>query len=122
MPWQSGLTGIAYNAELHRRGRQLLASSSPAPTSTGKVTLLTEMRDTMGFMLKVVGADPENFNDDEWHAAIDELGSAVSAGQIRQFTGNKYVRLLGQRRHRGLRGVVRRRASSCSSTTRTSSS
>ena len=25
----------------------------------GRISLLTEMRDTMGFMLKVTGADPE---------------------------------------------------------------
>ena len=42
----------------------------------GRVTLLTEMRDTMGFMLKVVGADPANFNDAEWDKAIELLDDA----------------------------------------------
>ena len=53
--------------------------------------MLTEMRDTMGFMLKVVGADPADFNDDEWADAIDELKAARSRGQIRAFTGNEYT-------------------------------
>jgi spermidine/putrescine transport system substrate-binding protein len=57
----------------------------------GRITLLTEMRDTMGFMLKVVGADPEDFDDDDWHNAIDKLQSVVSAGQVRAFTGNEYI-------------------------------
>ena len=57
----------------------------------GRITLLTEMRDTMGFMLKVIGADPSNFTDDEWDNAIDRLPSRVDAGQIRAFTGNEYI-------------------------------
>jgi spermidine/putrescine transport system substrate-binding protein len=94
VPWQSGLTGVAYNAELVDEVgafSELLTRSDLA----GKVTLLSEMRDTMGFMLKVVGADPKKFTEDEWQQAIDELHSAVTGGQIRQFTGNEYVRLLG---------------------------
>jgi spermidine/putrescine transport system substrate-binding protein len=53
--------------------------------------MLTEMRDTMGFMLKIVGADPEDFSADDWANALDELQKAVSAGQFRRFTGNDYV-------------------------------
>src|ERR1700750_742651 len=53
-PWQSGLTGIAYNADKTKEVgsfKDLLTRSD----LKGKVTLLTEMRDTMGFMLRVVG-------------------------------------------------------------------
>ena len=52
-PWQSGLTGIAYNAEKTGEVKsftELLTRSD----LKGKVTLLTEMRDTMGFMLRTV--------------------------------------------------------------------
>ena len=45
----------------------------------------------MGFMLKVVGADPADFTDDEWGDAIDELEEVVDNGQVRRFTGNDYV-------------------------------
>jgi spermidine/putrescine transport system substrate-binding protein len=73
----------------------LLSSAPPAFAQSGsikgKVTLLTEMRDTMAFMLACVGADPTNFNDRQWHDAIDYLDKANSAGQIRQFTGNNYT-------------------------------
>ncbi len=88
-PWQSGLTGIAYNAKKIgevKSFKELLTRSDLA----GRVTLLSEMRDTMGFMLKVVGADPENFSDDEWGNALDELSKSVKSGQIRAFTGNEY--------------------------------
>ena len=89
-PWQSGLTGIAYNAaETDEVGsfEELLTRSD----LTGKITLLSEMRDTMGFMLKVTGADPSDFTEDEWANAIDRLAVAVDAGQIRSFTGNEYI-------------------------------
>ena len=89
-PWQTGLTGIAYNAS--KTGEvgsfeELLTRSD----LKGRVTLLSEMRDTMGFMLKVTGAEPEQFTDDEWQVALDELKKVVRGGQIRAFTGNEYT-------------------------------
>jgi spermidine/putrescine transport system substrate-binding protein len=49
------------------------------------------MRDTMLFMLLLTGADPEDFTDDEYSAAIDELQKYVDNGQIRRFAGNDYI-------------------------------
>jgi spermidine/putrescine transport system substrate-binding protein len=89
-PWQSGLTGIAYNASKTgeiKSFTELLDNSD----IKGRVTLLSEMRDTMGFMLRVVGADPQKFTDDEWGQALDRLRGVVSSGQIRAFTGNEYT-------------------------------
>jgi spermidine/putrescine transport system substrate-binding protein len=89
-PWQSGLTGIAYNAKETSK----VASMEELLTRSdlkGRITLLSEMRDTMGFMLKVVGAKPESFTKDEWTKAIARLKEAVSAGQVRAFTGNEYI-------------------------------
>lgn len=90
VPWQSGLTGIAYNAKYTgevKSMKELITRSD----LKGKVTMLTEMRDTMGFLLKIVGADPANFDDTDWGNALDELQKAVDAGQFRRFTGNDYV-------------------------------
>lgn len=90
VPWQSGLTGIAYNAELTgevRSFEELLTRSD----LKGKVSLLSEMHDTMLFLLLMTGADPEDFTEDEYGVAIDRLGEAVDAGQIRAFTGNDYA-------------------------------
>ncbi len=89
-PWQSGLTGIAYNAaKVDEVGsfEDLLTRSD----LKGKITLLSEMRDTMGFLLKVTGANPTKFTDDEWANAIDKLRSVVQGGQVRAFTGNEYI-------------------------------
>jgi spermidine/putrescine transport system substrate-binding protein len=89
-PWQSGLTGIAYNAaEVEEVGS--FSDLLTREDLRGRITLLSEMRDTMGFMLKVVGADPRDFTDDDWGDAIDELRRVVRAGQVRAFTGNEYI-------------------------------
>lgn len=89
-PWQSGLTGIAYRADLVPEVRtidELLTRSD----LKGRITVLTEMRDTMGLIMLSDGADPAKFGQDDWDSAIDKLRKARSAGQIRAFTGNEYV-------------------------------
>lgn len=91
VPWQSGLTGIAYNAKYTGE----VASFEELVTRSdlkGKVSLLSEMGDTMGFVLKLVGADPDDFSEDEWNEALSKLEEIVASGQIRQFTGNEYTR------------------------------
>lgn len=89
-PWQTGLTGIAYNSAKTKEVKsfeELLTRSD----LKGRVTLLSEMRDTMAFMMKVIGADPDDFTDAEWSTAIERLQKVVKSGQIRAFTGNEYT-------------------------------
>jgi len=89
-PWQSGLTGIAYNkskvGEI-KSFEELLTRKD----LKGRISLLTEMRDTMGFLLMIQGSDPDDFTDAQWQDAIDALRKARGDGQIRSFTGNSYV-------------------------------
>ena len=90
VPWQSGLTGIAYTAKLTKEVRtfdELLTRSD----LKGKVSLLSEMHDTMLFMLLLEGADPSNFTADQFSSAIDRLKKATDSGQVRAFTGNEYA-------------------------------
>jgi spermidine/putrescine transport system substrate-binding protein len=89
-PWQSGLTGIAYNAGKVDEVRSFTELIT-RPDLRGRITLLSEMRDTMAFMLRVVGADPDDFTEEEWADAIDELRKVVASGQVRAFTGNEYI-------------------------------
>ncbi|WP_456697306.1 ABC transporter substrate-binding protein [Aeromicrobium sp. P5_D10] len=89
-PWQSGLTGIAYNkskVDEVKSFKDLLTRKD----LKGRISLLTEMRDTMGFLLMIEGADPENFTKAQWEAAIELLRKARGDGQVRSFTGNEYV-------------------------------
>jgi spermidine/putrescine transport system substrate-binding protein len=90
VPWQSGLTGIAYNAAETgevRSFEELLTR----PDLKGRISLLSEMPDTMLFMLLLVGADPEDFTADEFGQAAERLQQAVDSGQVRAFTGNEYA-------------------------------
>ena len=89
-PWQSGLTGIAYNA---KKTKEVGSFSDllTRPDLKGKITLLSEMRDTMAFMIKMTGGDPDKFTDADWEKGIEELHKAVRAGQVRAFTGNEYI-------------------------------
>lgn len=92
IPWQSGFTGIGYNPDATGGKKvesidQLLTD----PALKGRVTLLTEMRDTVGMVLLAMGKDPADFTDDDYAAAIAELQSARDAGQFRGFTGNDYT-------------------------------
>ncbi|MGH3359600.1 MAG: polyamine ABC transporter substrate-binding protein, partial [Nocardioidaceae bacterium] len=89
-PWQSGLTGIAYNAAKTKEVRSFEELVTRSDLS-GRVTLLSEMYDTMIFMLLLVGADPLDFDDDDWSNAIDRLSEIVDSGHIRAFTGNEYL-------------------------------
>ena len=89
-PWQSGLTGIAYNKSKVKEVKSF-SELLTRKDLKGRVSLLSEMNDTMGFMLLTEGADPTTFTDAEWDQAMERLRKAVSDGQIRSFTGNEYV-------------------------------
>ncbi|MFC0508124.1 polyamine ABC transporter substrate-binding protein [Micromonospora costi] len=90
VPWQSGLAGIAYNGAVAKELRtvdELLTRSD----LKGKVTALSEMRDTMGLLLQSNGHDPSNFTAAQFDDALNKLKKAVDSGQIRKFTGNDYA-------------------------------
>jgi spermidine/putrescine transport system substrate-binding protein len=91
LPWQSGFTGIAYNPK--STGGKKVESIDQLLTDKslkGKVTLLTEMRDTVGLVMLAQGKDPASFTDADFDAAIAELTTAKNSGQLRGFTGNEY--------------------------------
>jgi spermidine/putrescine transport system substrate-binding protein len=91
MPWQSGLTGIIYRKDkVKRKPKSVEDLFNPA--YKGKVTMLTEMRDTVGLVTAWQGADPEKASVDDYLKAIDKVQEEVDSGQIRGFTGNEYLK------------------------------
>lgn len=93
IPWQSGFTGIAYNpASTNGVKVESVDQLLTDPALKGRVTLLTEMRDTVGLVMLSMGIDPADFTDDDFNAAIAKLQAAVDAGQIAGFTGNDYTK------------------------------
>lgn len=92
LPWQSGFAGIAYNLDA-TGGKKIetMTQLLTDPALKGKVTLLTEMRDTVGLVLCEMGKDPSNFTADDFDAAIAMIQEAKDAGQLKGFTGNDYT-------------------------------
>ncbi|MGC3994212.1 MAG: spermidine/putrescine ABC transporter substrate-binding protein [Propionicimonas sp.] len=95
LPWQVTFAGIAYN-EKATGGRAVSTMDQLLndPTLKGKVTLLTEMRDTVGLVLMEQGKKLDSFTADDFSAAIDVIQQAKDSGQIKGFTGNEYTKAL----------------------------
>lgn len=90
LPWQSGMTGIGYNPE--RLGREVTALDDLFQDDLkGRITMLSEMRDTMGLMLLSMDKLPEDHTFEDYQAAIAKLQKLVDDGYIRAFTGNEYA-------------------------------
>ncbi|MEX2553293.1 MAG: spermidine/putrescine ABC transporter substrate-binding protein, partial [Actinomycetota bacterium] len=90
LPWQSGMTGVAYN--ISATGKELRSTNDLFdPAYKGKVGMLTEMRDTLGLVLLGLGKDPATITFDGAAEAFDKIEKAKVDGQIRQFTGNDYM-------------------------------
>ena len=96
LPWQSGMTGIAYNPKLTGGEVTSIEQLFTDPNLNGKVTALSEMPDTMGLVMLDQGADPTKVDANAFSSAIDMLQQAVDSGQIRRFTGNDYAPLLAK--------------------------
>jgi spermidine/putrescine transport system substrate-binding protein len=89
LPWQSGMTGIAYNDKL---SDPVLSMNDllDNPKLKGKITLLNEMADTLALVMLANGDDPAKVTDAAFNKAITRIKKAVDSGQVRQFTGNDY--------------------------------
>jgi spermidine/putrescine transport system substrate-binding protein len=93
MPWQAGITGIAWNPKL--TGGDLTSINDLFdPKLKGKVTFLTEMRDSVGLTMFGQGNDPADATMDSVNEALDKLKEETDNGQILKFTGNEYLRSL----------------------------
>jgi spermidine/putrescine transport system substrate-binding protein len=89
LPWQSGMTGIAYNDKL----TDPITSMDDLLDNKklkGKITLLNEMGDSLALVMLANGDDPAKVTNATFDKAIKRIQKAVDSGQVRQFTGNDY--------------------------------
>jgi spermidine/putrescine transport system substrate-binding protein len=95
LPWQSGYAGLGFNTELLQKltGKTEIRTIAELwdPALKGRVTILSEMRDSVGVVMLEQGNDPADFTEDDFNAAIAELQKQMDAGQIRQVSGNDYI-------------------------------
>jgi spermidine/putrescine transport system substrate-binding protein len=90
VPWQAGMTGLIVRTDLAPDVTSICDLFDPK--YAGKVSMLTELRDTVPMTLKCMGIDPVKATTDQWLAAVDKIRAAADSGQIRRFTGNDYIR------------------------------
>ncbi|MGH2837135.1 MAG: polyamine ABC transporter substrate-binding protein, partial [Thermoleophilaceae bacterium] len=91
VPWQSGYVAIGYRKDLVG-GTPESVNDIFDPKLKGKVTMLTEMVDTVGLVMLGMGADPAKDGTESALEAIEKIEAAQKDGQIRRFTGNDYIR------------------------------
>jgi spermidine/putrescine transport system substrate-binding protein len=95
MPWQAGLTGIAWDpAATGGKAVTSVAQLVNDPALKGRVGMVTEMREVVGLLLLARGHDPARVTADQARAALDDLQAIVSKGQVKYFTGSEFGELL----------------------------
>jgi spermidine/putrescine transport system substrate-binding protein len=88
-PWQSGMTGLGFDKA--KTGDLESLEVCFTDQYKGKLTFLSEMRDTVGLSAIRLGSDPATLTQEQFDAALAEVDKAVKSGIVRQVTGNSYV-------------------------------
>jgi spermidine/putrescine transport system substrate-binding protein len=91
VPWQSGITGIAYNRR--RLGREIQHTDDLwADDLRGKVTLLSGLDESFALLMQGNGVDVTRWTADDFHTVCEQAERLVKAKHIRRFTGNDYIK------------------------------
>jgi spermidine/putrescine transport system substrate-binding protein len=93
LPWQSGMTGIAWNEEL-TGPVESIEQLFEDPKLKGKVSMLMELADSVGLVMLANGDDPGSVDDDSFNRAIERVQAAVDSEQVIRFTGNDFAQPL----------------------------
>jgi spermidine/putrescine transport system substrate-binding protein len=91
LPWQTGMTGIAYNRAVTKRDLRSVNDLFD-PAFHGKIGVLRDMRDTIGLVARGMNIDPAAITFADAQPVFAKLTEAKQSGQIRRFTGNDYQR------------------------------
>lgn len=91
VPWQSGITGIAYNRR--KVGREIRRVADLwADDLKGRVTLLSGLDEAFALLMQGNGVDVTRWTADDFHTVCDQVEARVRGGHIRRFTGNDYIK------------------------------
>ena len=90
MTWQGIMGGFGWNTEKVPGGVRTLDDLF-APANKGKIVVLSEMRDTIGIILRSRGVDLQTVTEDQFMSAVEFLEQKVSDGWIRGVKGNDYA-------------------------------
>ena len=90
IPWAVGQTGLAYWPD-KVGGKITDVNAIFDPKFKGKVTILDELRDTVGLTMLGMGNNPSTGTVAQMLAAVDKIGKARDDGQFKKVTGNSYT-------------------------------
>ncbi|MFZ1411014.1 MAG: spermidine/putrescine ABC transporter substrate-binding protein [Micropruina sp.] len=91
VPWQGGFAGIGYHKK--KVGRELKTMDDLwADDLKGKITVLSEFRDTAGLLMQAKGIDlAGNWGKADLETAFAEVSKRIADGNIRRVKGNAYL-------------------------------
>jgi len=90
LTWQGIMGGFGWNVEKNPKGVRTLDDLF-APANKGKIVVLSEMRDTVGIILRSRGVDLQTVTEDQFMSAVEFLEQKISDGWIRGVKGNEYA-------------------------------
>ncbi|MFE5939250.1 PotD/PotF family extracellular solute-binding protein [Streptomyces sp. NPDC056470] len=91
VPWQSGITGIAYNRR--KLGREIRSVEELWDDELrGKVTLLSGLDESFALLMQGNGVDVTRWTADDFHTVCEQVERLVAERHVRRFTGNDYIK------------------------------
>jgi spermidine/putrescine transport system substrate-binding protein len=90
LTWQGIMGGFGWNVEKNPKGIRTIEDLF-SPANKGKIVVLSEMRDTVGIILRSQGVNLQTVTEDQFMNAVDFLAKKIADGWIRGVKGNEYA-------------------------------
>jgi len=90
LTWQGIMAGFGWNTEKNPKGIHTLDELF-SPQNKGKIVVLSEMRDTIGIILRSQGVNLQTVTEAQFMNAVDFMAKKISDGWIRGVKGNEYA-------------------------------
>ena len=90
LTWQGIMGGFGWNTAKNPKGIRTLDDLF-SPGNKGKIVVLSEMRDTVGIILRSQGVSLATVTEDQFMNAVDFLAKKIADGWIRGVKGNEYA-------------------------------
>jgi spermidine/putrescine transport system substrate-binding protein len=90
LTWQGIMGGFGWNTEKNPKGVRTIEDLF-SPQNKGKIVVLSEMRDTIGIILRSQGVDLAAVTEDQFMNGVDFMAKKIADGWIRGVKGNEYA-------------------------------
>jgi spermidine/putrescine transport system substrate-binding protein len=90
IPWQSGVTGIAYNTDFVDREITGIRDLFD-PRYKGKVGMMSDTQEIANFAHFLLGQDPEKSTPQQWEQAAAKLKEQRDQGIVRKYYDQNYI-------------------------------